>query len=468
MYIVERDLAVTVKDVKIEEISPYASFTEAFGGATVDGTTYSFPSDAEGWAGFANMNTDLYPMTLATGAAITFKGSAVADDVDVRFRFERLPYPDVEPSFNSTAVTVTGTTEAEYTICVPAQDAANTYSSFLMYLDTRDAGVNVKDVKVTAYEEAVTDCASLDSGATYEAAMTGTFDGFTYDETTSTYSFPSSAQDWAGVANENTAIYPLKFEEDGKVTFTGSAPAGDVVVRFRFEYNPYPDVDPAYNSTTVTVSGADEKEYEIAVPAQPGKTFSSFLMYLDTRDTDVVVKNVVVHADKASDDSGGGGGGTTSGSGGGTMSMIEAFGGATVSEDGYFSSSATLTVSGRIYEKPTGSESWAGFAHDPNMDNSAIYPIAMPNGGTIAAKMAAYSETGPITVYFRFEKDAHPNVDPSYQTDNITLRTVTEMDSVDFTIDIPSQGENTFKNFLFYIVENDAQVIMESVVVTPN
>ena len=41
------------------------------------------------------------------------------------------------------------------------------------------------------------------------------------------------------------------------------------------------------------------------------------------------------------------------------------------------------------------------------------------------------------------------------------------MDSVVFTIDIPSQGENTFKNFLMYIVETDARVIIESVVVTP-
>ena len=101
------------------------------------------------------------------------------------------------------------------------------------------------------------------------------------------------------------------------------------------------------------------------------------------------------------------------------------------------------------------------------MDNSEIYLIALPNGGTITAKMAAYFESNPVNVYFRFEKDAHPNVDPSYQTDNIQLKRVSQMDSVDFTIDIPSQGENTFKNFLFYIVENDARVIIESVVVTP-
>ena len=53
-------------------------------------------------------------------------------------------------------------------------------------------------------------------------------------------------------------------------------------MRFRFEKNPYPDVNPAYDTTAVTVSGAEEATYEIEVPAQAGLTFSSFLMYLNT------------------------------------------------------------------------------------------------------------------------------------------------------------------------------------------
>ena len=147
--------------------------------------------------------------------------------------------------------------------------------------------------------------------------------------------------------------------------------------------------------------------------------------------------------------------------------MIEAFGGATIDTTGVNVADGDNSVTGFVYEKPSGAESWAGFAHDPNADNSAIYPISMPNGGTITAKMAAYFESDPVNVYFKFEKDAYPNTTPDYQTANIELKRVSQMDSVVFTIDIPSQGENTFKNFLMYIVETDARVIIESVVVTP-
>ena len=128
--------------------------------------------------------------------------------------------------------------------------------------------------------------------------------------------------------------------------------------------------------------------------------------------------------------------------------MIEAFGGA--------------TIDGTTYTFPTGAEAWAGFAHDPNADNSAIYPIVMPNGGTIVANMNGASSD--VTVYFKFEKDAYPDVDPSYQTANIT---VTAGAASDYTIEVPSQGENTFKNFLMYIVERDTPLVLNSVVVTP-
>jgi hypothetical protein len=465
MYVVDRDVAVTVKDPKIEALNLVADFSGVFGGTTVteDGV-YTFPAGAEGWAGFANENSDLYPMTLEKGAAITFTGSAVDADVDVRFRFERLPFPDVDPSYNSTAVTVTGTTDAEYTICVPAQDAANTYSSFLMYLDTRDAGVKVSNVKVTAYEEAVTDCEALANQSEYTAAMTGTFGGFGYDAETSTYTFASGNESWAGVANEAADIYPLAFEKAGKITFKASVPDGGTQeVRFRFERLPFPDVDPAYDTAAVTVSGAEEATYEIAVPVQAGLTFSSFLMYLNTRDVPTIVKDVVVTADKKSTDDSGGGDSTN---GGGTMSMIEAFGGATVSEGTYFVESNGVRVEGRRYEKPAGAESWAGFAHDPNMDNSSIYPIKFPNGGTITARMVGWG-TDNVNVYFRFEKAAHPDVEPSYQTANIPLKRLSQSDSPVVTIDIPSQGDKTFGNFLMYIVEEGQRVLVESVVVTP-
>jgi len=41
-----------------------AQFTEAFGSATISGDNgdiFTWPTGAEVWAGFANMNTDIYP-----------------------------------------------------------------------------------------------------------------------------------------------------------------------------------------------------------------------------------------------------------------------------------------------------------------------------------------------------------------------------------------------------------------------
>ena len=283
------------------------------------------------------------------------------------------------------------------------------------------------------------------------------------------FTFPSSAEVWGGWAHNadsGTDMYPFAFTADGKVKFKASAPNGDVVVRFRFEKNPYPDTEPSFNTATVTVTGATEAEYEIAVPAQGENTFSSFLMYFDTRDVEAYITDVRVVADTADDsggdDSGGDDSGGASGSGGGTMSMIEAFGGATIDTTGVNVADGDNSVTGFVYEKPSGAEAWAGFAHDPNADNSAIYPIVMPNGGTIVANMNGASSD--VTIYFKFEKDAYPNTTPDYQTANIT---VTAGAASDYTIEVPSQGENTFKNFLMYIVERDTPLVLNSVVVTP-
>ena len=82
---------------------------EAFSGAEIDGSVFTFPSSADPWAGFANMNTALYPITIAEDSVITFTGSVPAGgDAVVRFRFEANPYPNTEPSFNTETVTVSG------------------------------------------------------------------------------------------------------------------------------------------------------------------------------------------------------------------------------------------------------------------------------------------------------------------------------------------------------------------------
>ena len=133
------------------EVSPYATPWDGFGGALAnnDTSTFSVPASAEAWAGFANLNADIYPFSFAEGGTISFTGAVPSGgDVNVDFRFERLPHPDVDPAFNTGAVTVSGATETTYTVTVAAQDAANTFSSFLFYLAELNVEVVVKDVKV--------------------------------------------------------------------------------------------------------------------------------------------------------------------------------------------------------------------------------------------------------------------------------------------------------------------------------
>ena len=63
---------------------------------------------------------------------------------------------------------------------------------------------------------------------------------------------------------------------------------------FRFEYLPYPDVDPAYDTQSVIVSSADESNYNIPILPQGGKSFSSMIMYVVGRDIPVAISNIVV------------------------------------------------------------------------------------------------------------------------------------------------------------------------------
>ena len=124
-------------------------FSGPFGGATLDGSTYTTPTGSEVWAGFANEDVSLYPLSFSDSGEITFTGATAGIDADVYFRFEYNPYPDTEPSFVTTTVTVTGTAEASYSVDIPAQ-GVNTYSSFLLYVTTLDAPVTLTNVTVSS------------------------------------------------------------------------------------------------------------------------------------------------------------------------------------------------------------------------------------------------------------------------------------------------------------------------------
>ena len=64
---------------------------------------------------------------------------------------------------------------------------------------------------------------------------------------------------------------------------------------------------------------------------------------------------------------------------------------------------------------------------------------------------------------FRFELLPYPNVDPAYDTANVLIDST---EAMEYTIEVPSQGENTFSSFLLYLVERDSPVTITNIVVS--
>ena len=60
--------------------APGVEMIEGFGGAVFDeaASSYTFPAGSEDWAGFANLNTDIYPFTFANAGSITFTAAIAA------------------------------------------------------------------------------------------------------------------------------------------------------------------------------------------------------------------------------------------------------------------------------------------------------------------------------------------------------------------------------------------------------
>lgn len=126
------------------------------------------------------------------------------------------------------------------------------------------------------------------------ALFTGVFDGTTVEN--NVYTFPTGAQDWAGFANDNAALYPFNFAFGGKITFTAGIPEGgaDTNIYFLFENAPYPNNAPSFPTNQVLISGG-EAEYTIDIPAQDAnQDYTSLILYIVERDQGVIVKDVHV------------------------------------------------------------------------------------------------------------------------------------------------------------------------------
>ena len=77
----------------------------------------------------------------------------------------------------------------------------------------------------------------------------------------------------------------------------------DTNVRFVFEANPYPNINPWFGTESVLISGG-LADYSAQIPPQdPNQDFNSFLMYIIERDQPVMVKDieVVMYGDETSE-----------------------------------------------------------------------------------------------------------------------------------------------------------------------
>ncbi len=123
-------------------------FSGSFGGALVEGQTYFNPSGSESWAGFANEDPSIYPLSFENGGMISFSAITNGASVDVYFRLEYNPYPDTDPSYNTEIVNIN--MSGNYSVMIPSQ-SSNTFSSFILYVVTHEVEVTLTNLTVTSY-----------------------------------------------------------------------------------------------------------------------------------------------------------------------------------------------------------------------------------------------------------------------------------------------------------------------------
>jgi hypothetical protein len=132
-------------------------------------------------------------------------------------------------------------------------------------------------------------------GVVWASFGDGAFIGDGAEMVGNTFMFPSTAQAWAGFANDNPDIYPLSFPDGGTISFTAFSEQ-PVNVKFKFEFRPWPDVNPDFETALIEVNGACAS-YSVDFPSQGDNTYSSFLMFVVERDIPVTVENVVINGD---------------------------------------------------------------------------------------------------------------------------------------------------------------------------
>jgi hypothetical protein len=275
----------------------YPVYDGTFAGS-VYSQSFTFPSTgADDWAGFANDNTNMYPLVFNNGGLITFKATT-ATDTEVRFLFEANPYPNNSPAFDVTVqLLASHSADHAYSVAIPAYALVDqNFNSAIFYVTEKDVTVTMKEAKIQTYASDGTTVEKTDF-----PVYKGVFAGSIYSQS---FTFPSTgADDWAGFANNNTNLYPMTFNEGGKITFKATT-ATDTSLRFLFEANPYPNNNPLFDvSVPILASLPDNSIYTVDIPAYAtiGQNFNSAILYVVDRGIEVTASDFKIETYGSSD-----------------------------------------------------------------------------------------------------------------------------------------------------------------------
>jgi len=288
-----------------------------FGGTSIEGSTFKFPTGAQGWGGFVALDSETepyYPFRFNEAGQITVMASVPdGGDATIRFKFENAPHPDTEPSIDNILVNLSGASEQTVSVPVPAYtaDTEQTFGNLVFFITERNRDINITDIQVVSddFTPPPPPPPPADAGAASETTLApGDWNIFGFGEIIEQvgsdyqFEFPSDAEDYGGFAVSSTVgenVYPFSFQEDGSVVFTASMVNADTTatVYFNFERKPYPDTVPNYQTSSITLNSTTPQTFTIPVPSQGSNTYESLNFYIEERDVRINLGDVVINDD---------------------------------------------------------------------------------------------------------------------------------------------------------------------------
>ena len=258
----------------------------------------------------------------------------------------------------------------------------------------------------------------------------------------------NGVEDWANFTSQTypSQDEPFVFTEQGQLTVNAAVPSGGTAnLVFEFQYMANPNHNPLYQ-VTIPITGSALDTYTATIPSQGSNTFSNFVFWVEEKDVGVEIVDIQVAYDDPSGQAG---------------SASETT--ITYNDWGLFDGTTrTAEVGGDpdvldIFTWPTGAASWAGFANSKN----SVYPFSFVEDGQIKFT-ASVPNGGDADLTFKFEKNPWPDTEPSYTTEVFTISGSTP---TEYTINIPAQGDRSYRSFLLFLKDQDVEVKLGDVTV---